>query len=174
MNSTFKESRDSYASGINALKVEIASLVEPRRRELDALAHADDEMRATYEAERARRAEEDRARLEAEAAAAKAATEAEARAQAAAGQVQAAVDAAVMAGGAADVKEGYRIEIGDKSANILVAQFWFINEGKNLSQDKIDRMTFERMRKFCEAYAVRTGEMIDSPTLEYLPVYKAR
>jgi len=51
---------------------------------------------------------------------------------------------------------------------------WFEKEGKSMAQDKINKVTFDRMRKFCEAHALKTGEMIVSPMVEYKPIYKAK
>ncbi len=42
------------------------------------------------------------------------------------------------------------------------------------NQDKIDRVTFERMRKFCEKHAMTTGEFIDSPLVTYTEIFKAK
>ena len=45
---------------------------------------------------------------------------------------------------------------------------------KNLSNEKIEKMTVARMKKFCEDAANKNGEIIDSNTIKYIEVVTAK
>ena len=84
------------------------------------------------------------------------------------------VDAAVMASETPNVKEGYSIQLKSTAGYLLLVQFWFEKEGKTLAVDKFEKMTFDRIKRFCEAYAIKNDEFLESPLLSYEPVYKAK
>ncbi|MDR2652291.1 MAG: hypothetical protein LBC68_08265 [Prevotellaceae bacterium] len=174
MNLNYKVDKDTYAKEISAYVADLRSKKASKINELRELAKASAaERERLEEAKRLReQAEADRIAKEAEEARQKA--EAEAAVVAAGANAAATVDAAVVTSVKPDVKEGYEIELKNVAANLLLVQMWFENEGKNLSQDKINKVTFDRIRKFCELHAIKTGEMIDSPFVEYIPIYKAK
>lgn len=126
------------------------------------------------EAERKRQEEEaDKLRIESE----KKQQDAQAEASvAAAGQSASAfVDTqATLFEEAPKVKESYFIKVTNPAAYLLIIQFWFEKEGRNLSMDKIEGKSIAQMKAFCEKHAVRTEELIVSPLLKYEPVYKAK
>lgn len=72
------------------------------------------------------------------------------------------------------VKESYSIQVLNPAAYLLIIQFWFEKEGRNLPTDKIEGKSIAQMKAFCEKYAVKTEELIVSPLLKYEPVYKAK
>jgi len=72
------------------------------------------------------------------------------------------------------VKEGYSIQLKSSAGYLLLVQFWFEKEGKTLAIDKFEKMTFDRVKRFCEAYAIKNDEFLESPLLSYEPVYKAK
>lgn len=72
------------------------------------------------------------------------------------------------------VKEGYSIKVLNPAAYLLIIQFWFEKEGRNLPMDKIEGKSIAQMKAFCEKHAVKTEELIVSPLLKYEPVYKAK
>ena len=72
------------------------------------------------------------------------------------------------------VKEGYSIKVLNPAAYLLIIQFWFEKEGRNLPTDKIEGKSIAQMKAFCEKHAVKTEELIVSPLLKYEPVYKAK
>lgn len=84
------------------------------------------------------------------------------------------VDASVMTSETPNVKEGYSIQLKSTAGYLLLVQFWFEKEGKTLPIDKFEKMTFERIKRFCEAYAIKNDKTIESPLLSYEPVYKAK
>ncbi len=100
-----------------------------------------------------------------------AAAETQAAGQAAQAEISAMAEVGVSE---AQVRESYQITVNNPTGNMLIASVWFQNEGKLMSQDKIDRVTFERMRKFCEKHAMTTGKFIDSPFITYTEVFKAK
>jgi len=73
-----------------------------------------------------------------------------------------------------NVKEGYLITLKSTAGYLLLVQFWFEKEGKSLSADKFEKFTFDRVKRFCEAYAAKNEELIQSPLLSYEPIYKAK
>ncbi|MGL5913701.1 MAG: hypothetical protein ACRCZB_06000 [Bacteroidales bacterium] len=146
---------------------------EKARLEAIAEEKAKEEAQLKVEQEERERIEKERLEQEAIAAKEKAASQAavEASAETAAAMVDTAAEVSTSA---LEVKEGYSIKLKNVAGNLLIAQMWFENEGKNLPQAKVDKFTFERMRKYCEAHALKTGEFISSPIVEYVPVYKAK
>lgn len=72
------------------------------------------------------------------------------------------------------VKEAYEIVITNKAAYSLIFQFWFEKEGKTLTAEKIEKKSIAQMKKFCEEYAIKNDEKINSPLLSYKEIYKAK
>ncbi|MDR1348298.1 MAG: hypothetical protein LBJ63_07755 [Prevotellaceae bacterium] len=174
MEQNYKVDKPAYARQISAYVSDLRAKKESKITELRELAKANAAERERLEEARKLREQAEAARIAREAEDAKRKAEAEAAVIAAGANASAMVDAAVETSVKADVKEGYEIELKNVAANLLIVQMWFENEGKSLSQDKINKFTFERMRKFCEAHAIKTGEMINSPFVEYIPIYKAK
>lgn len=174
MNSSYGAHKSNYSSEISILKLDLEGKKTSKIKELELLAKSEGDALAAIEEDRNRRQREEKERLEQQAQQAKDKAAAAAVVEASAATAKAEINAATIVGSTTQVKESYEIILKDISANILIAQFWMVNEGKTLSQEKIDRMTFERMRRFCETQAIRTGEMIDSPYVEYIPKYKAK
>ncbi|MCE5332902.1 MAG: hypothetical protein LLF95_12280 [Bacteroidales bacterium] len=126
------------------------------------------------EAEKTRQAEE-KERLEKLAEEQRIKSESEAQIAASGQMASAMVDSqADLFSEAPKVKEGYSIKIKNNAAYLLMAQFWFENEGKNSTIDKFESMTFARMKVFCEKYAAKNDEFIQSKLIVYEPIYKAK
>jgi hypothetical protein len=125
--------------------------------------------------EETRRAEES-ARLKAEAAEAGRRAEESASLKAAENRAASLFDtqASLFNAEAPKVKEGYQIIPKDNSAYLLLIQLWFEKEGRTLPADKIESMSLGRIKTFCEKYAVKNEEFIESKLIEYKPVYKAK
>lgn len=151
------------------LKAELerqANEAAEEKRKQDAIIEAQKELE---------RQEEEKKKLEVESEQARIAAEAEAQVKASGQRAGAMVDAqADLFSQAPKVKEGYSIQISNQAAYLLLAQFWFEKEGKSLSIDKIESMTFARIKVFCEKYATKNEEFIESGLIKYEPVYKAR
>ena len=74
----------------------------------------------------------------------------------------------------ANVKKTLKIEVLNPAGYGQLFMFWFEREGKNLSNEKIEKMTVARMKKFCEDAANKNGEIIDSNTIKYIEVVTAK
>ena len=127
-----------------------------------------------FEAERLRKSEED-AKLQEKARLSQLKAEADATVQATGQSVSAMVDnQADLFTEAPKVKEGYNILVINPAGYLQLISFWFENEGKNLTNDKIESMSIARIKVFCEKYAVKNDVTIESKLLVYEPVYKAK
>ena len=74
----------------------------------------------------------------------------------------------------ANVKKTLKIEVLNNAAYGQIFMFWYEREGKALTQDKFEKVTVARMRKFCEDIANKEGETIDSKLLKYVEVVTAK
>jgi TolA-binding protein len=166
--------KENYKTEISALKRELIDKLPSKVNELQELAKADAENRARLEREAAEReaAESERLERERREAADRAAAEAELRATAE--TVNAIAESEISLETKPEVKEGYEIEVKKTGGWLLITQFWYEREGKTLDNAKIAKYTFERMKRFCEAYALKNEEKIVSPLIEYKPIYKAK
>lgn len=71
--------------------------------------------------------------------------------------------------------ESYEIEVKNPAGWLLIAQFWFQNEGMKLSSSEIEKKTFKQMKAFCEKwYKSNNLQGLSSPYIVYSPVYKVR
>jgi len=121
-----------------------------------------------------KRLEDEKKELEAQQLAREVKAQEDAAIAASASTAGAMVDAAVMTSETPNVKEGYSIQLKSSAGYLLLVQFWFEKEGKTLAIDKFEKMTFDRVKRFCEAYAIKNDEFLESPLLSYEPVYKAK
>lgn len=177
MNAIYKGHKAQYQAEIAALKQDLKDKLPSRRKELERIAQAADrEERESLQREQAKREADDKKRLEDEAKAKQAAEAAKATIEAAGAKAAVLVDTQVEIGTfpAEQVKESYEIVVKNVAGYLLMAQLWFEHEGKDMAAEKIEKVTFARMKKYCEAYAIKEGELIESPALEYKPIYKAR
>jgi hypothetical protein len=165
---------EQYRTEISALKRELTDKLPSKLRELQELAKSEADERERLEREAAEReaAERDRIRREADESVKNASEAAELRATSK--TVNAIAEASISTETKPKVKEGYDIEVKKNGGWLMIVQFWYEKEGKDLDGAKIAKYTLERMKRFCEAYALKYGEMIDSPLIEYKPVYKAK
>lgn len=72
-----------------------------------------------------------------------------------------------------EARAGYEIIIKHQLAYMQIFQFYFEKEGKSEMIDKLDKKTLGSMKTFCENYAHKFGEKIDSQYLEYKQSFKA-
>lgn len=161
-------------------QLELQAKLEAEKAEKERLANIEAERKRQEEAaiaaetERIRQQEEKKRQDEA-AEAERARSISDANIQATAANASVMVDSqATLFSEAPKVKEGYTITVMNQAGYLLLAQFWFENEGKNLSMDKIESMTFARIKSFCEKYAAKNETFIESKLLIYKPIYKAK
>ena len=176
MNGIFKGHKAQYQAEIAALKQDLKDKLPSRRNELERMAEADQEEKERLQKEQAKREADDKKQLEDEAKAKQAAEVAKATIEAAGAKAAVMVDTQVELGGspAEQVKESYEIIVKNVAGYLLIAQLWFEHEGKDMTAEKIEKVTFARMKKYCETYAIKEGEIIENPSLEYKPIYKAK
>lgn len=157
--STLKEYNDKLSSK-KAELIEISKAGAEEKKRLEDLAIKRQEEEAAQlkaqELERERKAQE------------------EATINASSATAGAMIDANVASSETPNVKEGYLITLTSTAGYLLLVQFWFEKEGKNLTADKFEKFTFDRVKRFCEAYAAKNEEFIQSPIISYEPVYKAK
>ena len=159
---------------------EIADRIPSKRTELEALKAAENDAaeKARIEAEAAQRKAAEQARIKAEQDKAKAEAEAAARAKEAEQSTQTLFDAqdtiADVPQHTGQVRTGYEIEVKRPAGYMQIANFYFEKEGLSVTDmEKLGRKSLAQMKTFAESYALKTGEMIQSPYLVYNETFKA-
>lgn len=168
------ELKGEYTRQIKACLKDYSDKLPSKKSELMAIAEAGVAERKRLEELADLRKKEEEARIEQERNLQAAKKAEEAAISATAEMAGAMVDSAATATTEVNVKEGYSIKVKNNAAYLLMVQFWFEKEGKSLPVDKLEKYTFDRVKRFCEAYAIKNDEMIQSPLLSYEPVYKAK
>lgn len=163
----FETLNSDHQNQLNAYKREIIDKIPSKKQELI-------NGTAAEEAEKRKIEESERIAREAEEAKRKAESKANLRATAEITNAMVSTQAELSFEEKPRVKEGYEIILKSNAAYLILAQFWFDKEGKTWASDKIEKMTFARVKKFCEDYAVKNDEKVNSPFIEYQEIYKAR
>lgn len=71
--------------------------------------------------------------------------------------------------------ESYEIEVMNPAGWLLIAQFWYQNEGMKMSNSDIEKKTFKQMKSFCEKWYKKNGATgLSSPYIKYSPKYSVR
>lgn len=166
------------AEFMQAIAAEKRSLIDKlpsKKSELEEIANADAEEKKRLEAEAKKRKDEEAERIRKEEQDAKDKAAEDVAVKTSGEVANATVSAqASMIFSDVKVKEGYEIVIKNNAAYLQIAQFWFEKEGKNLTPDKIERKTFAQMRAFCESWALKSEEKINSPFIDYKETIKAK
>lgn len=165
----------TFKQSIQEQKRELLDKLPSKVTELEALAAADAEEKEQLKKAAQQRAEEEAARIAKQQADAKQKAIESVAATTAAETVGAAIDSqATLFEEAPKVKEGIEIVVKNPIAYALLFQFWFEKEGKSLPAEKIEKKSIGQMKKFCEDYALKTGEVINNPLLTYKDIFKAK
>jgi len=173
----FEEFSARFANDMTVKSKMLLDKMPSKKKELETLAQADADEKARLEQEAKDRKEKADADEKAKSEEAKKKAEADANMTATQEKTGAFVDvnAEVMAGDTSNtVKESYEIRVLNKVGYMLIFQKWFEDEAKGLTDEKIEKMTIARMIAYCEKDAVKTGVIINSEHLEYIPTYKAK
>ena len=72
-----------------------------------------------------------------------------------------------------ETRDGFKIELLNKTAIAEIFTFWFQREGLTLTLPELEKKTIAQMKAFCEKVAHKSGDMIVSENVKYEPVYKA-
>ena len=164
-----------YGAAMSAHKKDLIDRLSSKKKELEALAAANEDEKKRLEEERAKREQEESAKVAAEAE--KQTQETLAGNKAEAAQSEAVASMNVLFGGAVpsiNIKESVEIVVNNSAAYALLFQYWFERKGKTMDQDSIEKMTLGRIKKYCEDYIKDTGEVIESPFIEIVEKFKAK
>lgn len=173
---TFVDENARYQSGMVAYKRELIEKIPSKKVELEELAKASAEEAERIAAEQAKRKQEEEDKLKREEEEAKRKAENEANVTAAAATTNSIVASQATLGfdEAPKVKEGYEITVSNPAGYLVLTQFWFEKEGKKWAIDKFEKMTFARIKKFCEDWAIKNDERVESPFITYTEIFKAK
>lgn len=174
----FELLQTTYKTELRAYKAELidrlpSKLAELKEIEQAKISNAAEAQRLQAEADKRKKDEEARMQAEADEKAEKAREDA--AVQSASQIAEATIThQADLFTEAPKVKESYEIIINNKAAYSLIFQFWFEKEGKSLTPEKIEKKSIAQMKKFCEDFATKNDEKINSPLISYKEIYKAK
>lgn len=169
------EESGKYQSELVSYKRELIDKIPSKKKELEELSIAKGEAAKKLHEEAVKRKAEEAKRLAKEGEESKRKSEELANLKATADTTNAMVsNQAELFTEAPKVKEGYEIILKNTAAYLVLAQFWFDREGKTWNTDKLEKMTLGRIKKFCEEYASKKDEKIESPFIEYKEIFKAK
>lgn len=174
VSSNHEQKTTEYSKAIQATIQEYRDKLPSKQAELEAIAKAGAEEKERMEAEAKKRAEAEQAQLILEQQERERKAQEDAAINATAATAEEMVDANVNVSETPKVKEGYEIKLKNNAGYLLLIQFWFEKEGKALTADKLEKYTFDRVKRFCEGYAIKNEEFIQSPLISYEPIYKAK
>ncbi len=149
--------------------------LESKRTELQDIAKAGEEEKARIQAEAEQRKSDEAKRIEKENLEKQLEASAQATVNEQAMQANLAFDlekAQVMP--SANVKEGYEIEVLTAAGWLEVISFYFQKEGLKKRPEDLGKIKLEQMKAFAEKTALKTDEKIESKSLVYKEVYKAK
>lgn len=164
-----------YSAAMSVYKKDLIDRLPSKKKELEAIAAANEEDKKRLELEKEKREQEEKEKTAA--AAEKQTQEALANNNAEAAQAGAVASMSGLFGSVTStlaVKESVEISIKNNAAYALLFQYWFERKGKDMDQDSIEKVTIGRIKKFCEDYIKDTGEVIESPFIEIIEKYKAK
>lgn len=166
--------REEYNYELELYKTLVLERFAERRKELDELERADEAKRKEMEALQARRRQEEDERLRKEQAEAEAKARQEAEVRAQAEKLKNSIDtqASLFAEPKRNDKEAFRVKVSHPAGYMLLAQMWFENEGKDMSVEKFEKVTFKRIAAWAEKVAWE--KRVESPFVEYETVHVAR
>ena len=169
MNEKFPELTNRFAEKIKEIKIDLISKLPSKKVELEQISKANAAEAARLKAEKEKRENEEKERLAQQQKEAADKAKAEAGAKAKAAGMQSMFDAELIQKAN---RTGYDITVKHPAGYGLVFQFWFEKEGKDLTIDQMEKKTLGQMKAFCEKYAHKNDEIIQSPYLEYKEIAK--
>lgn len=174
LSADYSAKKREYTFELEGVIKEYRDKLPSKKTELQAIANANVEEKMKLEAAALKRQQEEAEKLRKQQEERELKAQEEASINASAATAGAMIDASAATSETPNVKEGYAITLKSNAGYLLLVQFWFEKEGKGLAIDKFEKITFDRMKRFCEAYAAKNEEFIQSPLIEYKPVYKAK
>lgn len=175
-DSIFVDENSKHQAAIVAYKRELIDKTPSKKIELEELAKADAAETERLQKEAEKRRKEEAEKLDREAEENRRSAEGDANVRATAETTSAMVNsqAEFSFNEKPKVKESYEIILKNTAAYLVLTQFWYDKEGKTWTVDKFEKMTFARIKKFCEDYALKHEEMVQSQFVEYKEIFKAK
>lgn len=174
LSADYSIKKREYTFELEGVIKEYRDKLPSKKTELQAISNANAEEKQKLEAAALKRQQEDAEKIRKQNEDRFKKAQEDAAINASAATAGAMIDASVATSETPNVKEGYAITLKSNAGYLLLVQFWFEKEGKTLATDKFEKITFDRVKRFCEAYAAKNEEFIQSPLIEYKPVYKAK
>ncbi len=174
LSADYSVKKREYSTELEGVLKEYRDKLPSKKTELQAIANANAEEKQKLEAAALQRQQEEADKLRKQQEEREKKAQEDAAINASAATAGAMIDASVASSETPNVKEGYSIQLKSNAGYLLLVQFWFEKEGKTLATDKFEKITFDRVKRFCEAYAAKNEEFIQSTLIEYKPVYKAK
>ena len=174
LNANHSNLKAQFKSEIQSQLKELADKVPSKKTELNQIALADANEAERLLKEKAEREKAEADRIRQEELIKRREAETQAAVKAAGEQAAALVDAQAVATDIPKVVESYEISVTNVAGYLMLTQFWFEKEGKNLPIDKFEKFTFARIKAFCENYAKKNDEFVKNPAIIYEPKYKAK
>lgn len=169
MDGKYEEFKKRFADRMKEVKVDLSSKIPSRKAELEQLAKANAEEAKRLKAEQEKRQKEEAEKRAKEKQEAEARAKEQAEAKKKAAEMQAMFEAETTEKA---TRSGYEMIVKHPSAYAYIFQFWFDKEGKNLAIDEIEKKSLKQMKTFCEKYAHKHDETIQSPYIEYKEIAK--
>lgn len=168
-NSLKDEFINKYSEDIRSYKSELLDKLPSKKMELETLAKADEEekLRLEQEAVERKRIEEEKLKLEAEKSKEEAIQKADEQKEVS--MANAMFDNQMQIGfeDKSHTRQGYEIVVKHALGWVAIFQFWMNKEGKDLPLDKFESKKFSTLKTYCERYAHKHDELIESKYLEY-------
>lgn len=172
----FTEFSDKYKADMADLRDQLVMALPSKKKELEALAQADEEEKERIERERIEREQQeaDRMRKQAEEdeAAQQQIIQNKIAEETTMNMFESVAELAVEEQ-APETRQGYEIKVLHHAGYAMIFQFWLENEGKSLSLEKVGNTKMDQMKAYCEKMAHKNGTKIESQYLKYEPTYKA-
>jgi hypothetical protein len=166
--------KEAVESDIRSFVNELIEKLPSLKTSLEEMAAAGAEEQKRLADEKAKREADAQAKMEADAQAEKDKLAKEAEVAKIAEQTNAMMDNMVLAESVApETRDGFKINVLNKTAIAEIFTFWFQREGMTLTIPEIEKRSITQMKAYCEKVAHKSGDMIQSVNLNYEPVYKA-
>lgn len=170
--------REVFSQRTRDHKDDVLRQLPSKERELKAIAEAeanDKKQAELLKAEQKKREQDEADRLKREAAEREQKQKDDAKLKEEESKMNSLFDAQAQISGSDEpknVRKSLEIVIKHPKAYTQIFMFWFEKEGINLPIDKLERYTLQRMQSFCESWATKEGETIESPYVEYREAIK--
>ena len=167
---SFETSAADYEKHVKSAIETIIAQIPSRKAELEDFARIEKEdaaKAAKLREEAAARAAAEKEKREAEAKADREAKAASTKATAEGEIMNSLFTSPSISASTASIRKKLKIVVKGNQAYAPIFSLWMEHEGKNLPSDKIEKYTLARMMAWCAKHASDTGELIQSPFIDY-------